>query len=468
MTNSNKTFVGRFKLPDTLVILGIILLLMTLLTWLIPPGEFDRIESGSRTLVVPNTYEKVSFSGQSLFDLALSPIKGFIAASQIIAFVLIVGGSFQVIQRTKAIEGGLQQMIRFAEKNPKRKNLIIPLLTVLFSLAGATFGMSEETLVFILITIPLARSLGYDTLVGVAIPFLGAGAGFAGAFANPFTIGIAQAIAELPPFSGIVYRLIIWAIMTSITVIFILRYALKVEKDPSKSLFKTKASQYITEANDRIKLSTSRKLILSMVFVGIIVLIVGVTQLGWYINEISGLFLIMGLIASVIYRLNPNDTAEAFIAGAKEMLTAGMVIAFSRGILILAEDGKIIDTMLYHVSSLIDGLPAALSVQGMFLFQTVLNFFIPSGSGQAALTMPIMTPLSDLLGISRQTAVLAYQLGDGLSNLIIPTSGVTMGVLAISKIPYQTWLKWVLPLIIILTLVGMFLLIPPVLFFSWT
>jgi uncharacterized ion transporter superfamily protein YfcC len=463
MTDQN-----TFTIPDTLVILGFILVFVTILTWIVPSGEFERVTQDGRTIVVPDTYSTVSSSGQGFIDLILSPIKGFIAASQIIAFVLIVGGAFKIIQHTQAIEGGLQNMLRFAERHPAKKHLIIPLLTILFSLAGATFGMSEETLVFILITIPLARSMGYDALVGVAIPFLGAGVGFAGAFSNPFTIGIAQAIAELPPFSGIGYRILVWGILTATASLFIMAYAKKIGKNPELSpLYNHVDSQQGNGHVAQIDLTINRKLVLVILSIGIIMLVVGVTQFGWYINEIAGLFIVMALTSAIIHRMKMNAVSENFIEGAKEMLTAGMVIGFSRGILILSEDGKIIDTMLFHIASLINEMPLLFSAECMFFFQTFLNFFIPSGSGQAALTMPIMTPLSDLIGLSRQTAVLAFQLGDGLSNMVIPTSGVTMGVLAVAKIPYQTWLRWVFPLISMLIIIGILALIPPTILFFW-
>ncbi|MEQ8241160.1 MAG: YfcC family protein [Cyclobacteriaceae bacterium] len=457
---------AKIKLPDTLVIMSGILLVMTILTWVIDAGEFERVEVDGRTLVVPGTYTEVESSGQGIADLLISPIKGLIGAAQIIAFVLVVGGAFQIIQKTDAIQAGLQRMVKYATDYPSQKHFIIPLLTILFSLAGATFGMSEETLVFILVTIPLAKSLGYDSLVGVAIPFLGAGAGFAGAFSNPFTIGIAQAIAEIAPFSGIGYRLIVWTLMTFTTTFFIMRYAIKISKKPEHSLVKNITPETL-EKTEFLGFNTKKKWVLFILFSGIACLIFGVTQLGWYINEIAALFLVMGLLSAIVERMSANSTADYFMQGAKEMLTAAMVIGFSRGVLVLAEDGKIIDTILYSMSSIISELPPYISVQSMFFFQTFLNFFIPSGSGQAALTMPIMTPLSDLLGISRQTAVLAFQLGDGLSNMIIPTSGVTMGVLSIAKIPYQIWLKWALPLVLILTVIGMLALLPPVLLFYW-
>ena len=454
----------RFKLPDALVIMSAILLIMTLLTWIVPPGSFDRTEVNGRIVVQPGTYSSDDFSGQGLFDLLLSPVKGFMSAAQIIAFVLIVGGAFKIIQKTGAFQTGLENMVRFAEANPTKKKYIIPLLTLFFSLAGATFGMSEEVLVFVLITIPMARSLGYDTLVGISVPFLGAGAGFAGAFSNPFTIGIAQAIADVPLFSGIYYRTLVWFFMTLTTILFLMRYARKIEKSPHENMMISKRSPV---SHPESPFTFRQKWVLAVLFSGIVMLVIGATQLNWYINEISGLFLAMGLISAMICKISPNDTAMEFIEGAKDMLTAAMVIAFSRGILILAEDGKIIDTMLFYTSDLINDLPRVVAVQGMFFFQTLLNFFVPSGSGQAALTMPIMAPLSDLVGITRQTAVLSFQLGDGLSNMIIPTSGVTMGVLSIAKVPYQKWLKFALPLILLLTIVGIIALIPPTVLFYW-
>lgn len=453
------------KLPDTLIIIFSILIIFTILTWIIPAGEYDRVVENGREVIDPDSFQYVAAEPQGFFDLLQAPIAGFQSAAQIIAFILLVGGAFSILNRTGSIDAALQFVVRYSYKYPKSKKWILPVIISLFSLAGATFGMSEEVLVFVLITIPLARALNYDVLVGVAIPFLGAGAGFAGAFANPFTIGVAQGIAELPPFSGMEYRLLVWLCFTIAVNIFILRYCFLLD-NKRVTPYHTDAS--LNAAPEQIIFDLKKKLILISFAISIVLLIYGVNKWGWYINEIAALFVAVGILAAVIGRLKSQVTIDAFMEGAKDLMPAALVVALSKGMLIVATDGKIIDTILYNLAGLADGMPAYLSIQVMFFVQSFFNFFLPSGSGQAALTMPIMAPLSDLLGIGRQVAVLAFQFGDGISNLIIPTSGVTMGVLSIAKIPYEKWLKWALPIIIIFTLLAMLLLIPPVLFFDWT
>lgn len=458
------------KLPDTLIIVLSILLLFTGLTWIIPAGSFDREEVRGRELVIPDTYHRVDANPQNFFDFLMAPIQGFISAAQIIAFVLIVGGAFSILNRTGAIDAGLKKIIDISLKKPQYKKVMLALLIILFSLAGATFGMSEEVLVFILITMPLSFSLGYDSITGVAIPFVGAGAGFAGAFTNPFTIGIAQGIAELPPFSGWEYRIVVWVIFTTAAVVFILNYVRKIEKSSTKSpVYEVDQQRDLEELkiDEEIHFSGRNKIILVAFAITLVLLVYGVNQWDWYINEIAALFFGLGIFSAFLAKMSSTKAADAFVDGAKDMMYAGLVIALSKGILIIATEGKIIDTVLFYLSGWVDDFHKGVAVELMFFVQTFLNFFLPSGSGQAALTMPIMAPLSDLLEISRQTAVLAFQFGDGISNLVIPTSGVTMGVLGISKIPYQKWISWIWPLIIILVLLAMILLFLPVVMFTW-
>lgn len=459
----------KFKFPDTLTIVLVILVVFIALTWIIPAGEFDRTMKEGREIVVPGSYERVEPKPQGVGAFLTAPIRGFIGAAQIIGFVFLVGGAFGIIHATGAINAGLHSIIEFSKKNPGKKHLIIPFVMVLFSLAGATFGMSEEVLVFIMITIPLALALGYDSIVGVAMPFIGAGAGFAGAFSNPFTIGIAQGIAEVPIFSGWEYRIAVWLILTTIAITFIVLYSRKIEKDPARSPMYDIDQERDMSAfkEESMHFTTRRRIVLIALALAIVLLVVGVNVWDWYINQIAGIFIGLGILTALVYRLAASKAVNAFLDGAKDMMTAAMVIGLTRGLLIVATDGKIIDTILHSISTAADNVPAFVSVQIMFLFQGVLNFFIPSGSGQAALTMPIMAPLSDILGVTRQTAVLAFQLGDGLFNMIIPTSGVTMGVLAIGKIPYERWVKWLYPLMLIFLLAALILLVPPVLYFTW-
>jgi uncharacterized ion transporter superfamily protein YfcC len=446
------------KSPDALVIISVVLLLMVALTWIIPAGSYQREMVDGAERVVAGTFAPAENNPQGIGDLLMAPIKGFQGAAHIIAFVLLVGGAFSVISATGALDAGLQEVVRFAQRNPSLRHMVVPLLMVLFSIGGCTFGMSEENLVFILITIPLARSMGYDNIVGVAIPFLGSAAGFAGAAINPFTVGIAQGIAELPIGSGAGYRWVVWTVFTAIAIIFVMRYILRLERKKVISPLAHIHDEAFGGEPVQHRFTKSHMLIIVLFVVSLMLLMHGSNSWGWYIDEICALFIGVALVAAIIARLSVGSTVKAFTKGAGDMLTAAIIIALSRSVLEVAEDGRIIDTMLHALASSVDDMPQALSVQGMFIVQGLINIFIPSGSGQAAITMPIMTPLADLLSISRQTAVLAFQFGDGLLNIIIPTSAVTMGILSIAGIPYNIWVKWVWKLVLIMTFASMAML----------
>ncbi len=452
------------KSPDALLIITIVLLLFTALTWVVPAGSYERIVDDGKTKVVADTYTPMERNGQGFGALLTAPLKGFTAASHIIGFVLLVGGAFSMLTATGAIDAGLHAIVRFANRRKAARRLVVPLLMVLFSLAGCTFGMSEENLVFILITIPLARTMGYDALVGVAIPFLGSAAGFAGAAINPFTLGIAQGIAELPIGSGAAYRWLVWLIFTIAAIVFVMRYIRKLERNPAHSPLGPLAQDGSLSDVSQNGFETfgKRHAAVVLLFVASIgLLMYGSNALDWYIEEIAALFIGLGIISAMVGGLSPGKAVKAFKTGAGDMLTAALIIGLSRSVLVVAEDGYIIDTILYGLSGLVADLPQAISVQAMFITQGLINIFVPSGSGQAAITMPIMVPLADLLGISRQTAVLAFQFGDGIFNLIIPTSGVTMGILAVGNIPFGIWLRWVWKLVLALSiLAAIFLAIP--------
>ena len=321
---------------------------------------------------------------------------------------------------------------------------------------------------FILIFIPLALKLGYDSITGVAIPFVGAGAGFAGAFLNPFTVGIAQGIADLPLFSGMGYRFICWLLTTSLAIFFVMRHAERVRRDPARSpVHDLDRQREETEAPDiEVDDNARHGLVLGLFALSMVVLVVGVLQFHWYIQEIAALFLVAGLVVGWAGRLSVDGTVDAFIGGARDLVGTALVIGLARGILILAESGHIIAPTLHGLSELVAGVPAVLAGWIMFISQTVLNFLVPSGSGQAVLTMPIMAPLGDILGVSRQTVVLAYQFGDGFGNMIIPTSPVTMSVLMLANIPWTRWAAWLIKLELLFFLLGLILLIPPY-FLNW-
>jgi uncharacterized ion transporter superfamily protein YfcC len=463
--------ISKLKAPNTYVIITSIILLVAVLTYIVPAGEFERVEKNGRILVVPGTFQETESNPQFIDSVLMAPINGFIAAAEIIGFVLIVGGAFSVFQQTEAVDSAINGIAAAYKKSKLIRLFLIPIFMLIFSLGGAVFGMGEEVIPFILIFVPMALVLGYDTITGVAIPFVGAGAGFAGAFINPFTIGIAQGIAELPLLSGIEYRIIVWIIITTTAIVFVSLYAKRVKKNPKLSpTFEAdllKRKKIHIDADEEFKgIDTKHKQVLFVFLIGLLILVFGVLQYEWFIKEICALFIATGVAVGLVGRLSIREVTDGFISGAKDLIGTAIVIALARGILIIATEGKIIDTLLHSMSSIIDSMHPIVSSQVMFLVQSTLNFFVPSGSGQAALTMPIMAPLGDLVGVSRQTAVLAFQFGDGFTNMIIPTSAITMGVLSLAEIPWEKWAKWILPLEIIFFLISLILLIPPY-FMSW-
>ncbi len=457
---------SKFKSPNTFVLISSLLVLTAALTWIIPSGEFKRTVLHGREVVVEGSFNYVQSNPQSIGDVLAAPIRGFQDAALIIGFVLIVGGAFGVFQKTDAVNSAIIGIVKAHKHSKLLQMFLIPILITMFSLAGAVFGMGEEVIPFILVFIPLALMLGYDSIVGIAIPFVGAGAGFAGAFLNPFTIGIAQDIAGLQLFSGLSYRFFVWICTTLVTIIFILYYAKKVKANPAisptyKKDIERRKKINQDDINDHDGLSKMHKRVLYLFLLGLVVLVVGVLEFQWYIEEISAVFLVTGIVVGIAGKLSLTEITDSFIMGAKDLIATALVIALARGILIISRDGKIIDTILYNLSTPISALHPVVSSQAMFFVQSILNFFVPSGSGQAVLTMPIMAPLADLVGVTRQTAVLAFQFGDGFSNMIIPTSAVTMGVLAIADVPWEKWARWILPLEVIFFILGLLLLIPP-------
>ena len=446
----------KFKVPHTYVILFSVILIMAILTYIIPAGEFDRVEDPKtgRTIVDPASYHNVEQSPTSFFDLFQSVPNGMKDAAGIVFFIFIVGGAFQIITGTGAIEAGIGKMalgLKGAEK------LMIPIFIIIFSIGGGTFGMAEEAIVFVPIGIALARALGYDAITGTAMITLGAAVGFSSGFMNPFTVGVAQGIAELPLFSGIAMRFVILAVMLVVTIWYVMRYGEKVKKDPSLSIVRDLEEEEKDKVIklDKIPDMTTRHILVLLTIVGGFAFIIyGVFKNGWYITEIGSAFLAMGIIGGFLGGLGPSKVAQEFVVGAKSIVFGALVVGVARGILIVMQDGMILDAIINSLATMIQNLPKTISVLGMYVVQVVVNFFIPSGSGQAATTMPIMTPLADLIGVTRQTAVMAYQFGDGFTNSIIPTSAALMGVLSVAKINYEKWVKFLWPLMLIWIAIG--------------
>ncbi len=458
----------RVRLPHTLVLIYAMVVLTVVATWFVPGGEYQRVEKDGRSMPVAGTFTWSEARAQGIGALFISPVKGFIEAAPIIVFVFIVGGAFAVIQKTGAITAFIHNLaIKFSHSRGLRA-LLIPVTMVIFSLGGAIFGMCEETMPFILIFVPLALSLGYDTIVGVALPFVGAAAGFAGAFFNPFTVGIAQGIAGLPLYSGTGYRIVIWAVGTAIAVGVVARYAAVIHKNPRRSptyeedLIRREKLGLTKAIQEKVPLTRDHRRVLLLFLFGMGLLVFGILKYKWYIQEIAGLFLALGIFSGLIGRLTSEQIARSFGEGAKEMMNAALIIGCARAILVVATEGKILDTILYSMARAIAGFHPILSSQMMFVAQCVINFFVHSGTAQAALTMPIMAPLGDLVGITRQTTVFAFQLAEYI-NPVLPTSGVTMGVLGLAQLRWEKWARWLVPLLVAWVILGFISLIPPVL-----
>jgi uncharacterized ion transporter superfamily protein YfcC len=453
---------------NTLFMIFAMVVAVAALTWIIPGGEYKRELVGDKTLVIAGTFAGVESHPQGLGAVLTAPLKGFMEAAKIIGFCFIIGGIFTIIQNTGAITAGVNWMAWYFSHKPHMQKFFIPATMTLFSVAGTTFGMCEETMLFVPLFMLLAISLGYDSLVGTAIPFLGAAAGFAGAVINPFTLGIAQEIAQLQPISGWEYRLLIWFLSTLFMIIFVMRYAKKVKANPRISpvyeIDRKRGLNLESSSTERVHMERRHLRVLLAFLLALMLLVFGVIQYKWGIIEMSALFLGLGIVAGIVGRLSTGEITESFKAGAKDMMGVALIIACARAILVVANDGKILDVMLYQLGGLISHLPRVVAAQAMFVTQGIINFFVHSGSGQAALTMPIMAPLADVLGFTRQTAVLAFVFGEGWINPILPTSGVTMGVLGLAGIPWEKWAKWLLPIQIFFFILALLLLIPPVIF----
>lgn len=455
--------IKRLRMPNTFVLLFAILALIALATWFVPGGKYDTHLVNGKQLVDPASFHYVASNPQGLVALLKAPIRGFAEAAQIIGFVLIVGGAFAVLQRTEAIDTLIRSIVRAHEHSPLVRACIIPVFVTMFSLGGATFGMNEEVIPFVLIFIPLALALGYDSVVGVSIPFLGSQVGFAAAFLNPFNVGIAQGIAGVPVFSGIGYRLLVWAVATAVTVAFLMWYAARVKNNPALSptfvldQAKRKEQPPVMPSDH---MTGRHAAVLAIFALTLGAMVVGVVKYDWFIDEIAALFLAMAIVVGLVGRLGTEAWVASFLQGVKDLAPTALVIALARATMVIARDAHIIDTMLHELMPLVQSSHPVFAAQKMFVIQSVINFFIHSGSGQAALTMPIMAPLADLVGVSRQTAILAFQLGE-LSTPAIPTSGITVGVLALARIPWLTWFRWMIPLQLIYFVLALLLLVPP-------
>lgn len=454
-----------FRVPHTYVLLVILVLIAVALSYMIPAGEFDRAKDpvSGKTLVVPGSFHLVESHPVTLWQIPVFIFKGLLDASDIIFFVFVVAGAFEIIFQTNMINA---LMGRLALKLRGREAWIVPIFLSIFSVGGFTMGMSSEVLVFVPIGILMATSLGFDVVTGTAMVVLGAGVGYSAGLLNPFGVGIAQLIAQLPLFSGMWYRIVLLVILIAVTSIYILRYARMVKADPSKSVVDDIADLKTDFSKDTAVLPDIRPyhfLVLAVVVAGFSVLIWGVSKKEWWINEMAATFLTMGVLGGFAAGFGPSKTASIFVTGAKSVTFGALIIGLARSVFVVMEDTAIIDSIVNGLFLSLNSLPSSLQLMGMYVIQTIVSLIIGSSSGQAVVTMPIMTPVSDLLNISRQTAVLIFQLPDGFTNSILPTSAATMGALSVARIPFERWFKFFWRLELIWLLIGaVFVLLAPV------
>lgn len=446
-THRKKRF--KFEVPHPFAILFAVILLTAISTYLIPAGEYERTtnEEG-QTLVVEGSYQQIESNPAGFMDIFKAIHAGLTTSAGIVFFIFIVGGAFNVFKETKAIEGAFGSV---SGKLEGREMLMIPVFMMFFAIGGATIGMFEEALPFILILVPLAMMMGFDSMTGAAVVMVGVATGFTAAFMNPFTVGVAQGIAELPTFSGMVPRIFFWFAYVTVSILFVMRYAAKVKKNPELSVtFEEDKKRNVDKAAALdMKLSRRQGVTLLILLATFIALAYGVIKYGWYIQEISALFVIMAIVIGIVNRMGVNGTTMAFVRGCEELLVGALVVGFAYGAVTLLENSSTIDTILYGISGLVSELPTVLAAGAMFVVQAFMNLIVASGSGQAALTMPLMTPLGDLLGVSRQTVVLAFQMGDGITNIFSPTNGLLFAALAMAGISLTKWFKWMAPLFVI-------------------
>ena len=451
-----KEKLSKIKMPHTYVILTIILLVVVALCYLIPAGEYVRELDpvSGKTVVIPDSFHFTEGKKPGLFDIFLSLQRGYVDAADILFLIVFAYGYVYILTKNGTLSGAIHVLIR---KMRGRTHLLIPVFMLLFGVLGSTLGIFEETYGLVSVFVGMGLALGYDPLVGGAVVYVGVATGFAAATTNPFSVGIAQSIAEVPINSGVLYRLVVFLVFQGTAIWYVMRYARKVKQNPELSVLygcdeveRSDKKQYDKEVNFTFR----RKLCTILFFATIGILLYGTSMLGWYIDEISSLFLAMMVVAGVVGGSSLNEICLTFIESTKSVVSSILVIGFTRGILIVMKEALISDTIVYYLSSLLDIGNPVISAIGMLFLQSIINIFINGSSSQATITMPIMAPVADIVGVSRQTAVLAYCFGDGFSDMFWPTNcSLECGLMGI---PLERWYKFITPLFLIMTILQVF------------
>lgn len=460
----------NLKFPSVYTILFSLIVLMAALTWLVPSGQYDMASNETLGKLVPisGTYKEVAANPQGIIDILLAPIKGFYdpvtnqaRSIDVALFVLIIGGFFGVVNKTKAIENGIFQI---TQKLKGREIWMIPSLMGLFALGGTTFGMAEETLPFYTLVIPVMIAAGYDSITGVAVVMIGAGIGALGSTINPFATIIASNAAQVSFTQGLTLRIIILVLAWLICVFYVTRYAKSVKKNPQNSLV---ASQKITNEEHFLhnsktsivdSITSKQKRVLIVLALTFAVMVVGVSAYNWWMSEISALFLGATIIVGIIASMDEQSITSSFVKGAEELLGVAFIITLARGLVVVMDEGNITHTFLFYAESLLSDLSPIAFINAIYGVESFLSILIPSSSGLAVLSMPVLAPLADFSNVPREFVVTAFQAASGLPNLVTPTSAIVMGGLAIGRVSYITWLKFIVPLLAMIIILVMSLL----------
>lgn len=462
-------FFANFKFPSAYTILFGLIALVALMTWIVPAGQYDRVmnEELGKEVPVTGTYQAVESNPQGVVDVLLAPIDGFYdhnsyeaAAIDVSLFILVIGGFLGLVTKTGAIDAGIE---RVTARLKGREEMMIPILMALFAAGGTIYGMAEESLPFYTLLVPVMMAARFDPVVAAATVLLGAGIGTLGSTINPFATVIAANAAGIPFTDGIMLRVAMLVVGWLICVAYVMRYAKMVRADQSKSLVydkyeENKAHFLGNQSGEMLEFTTTRKIILAIFAASFGIMIYGVAVAGWWMAEISGMFLASTIIIGLIARMSEEELTSSFIDGARDLLGVALIIGIARGIVVIMDRGMITDTILNTAEHAVTGLSSIVFINVMYWLEILLSFLVPSSSGLAVLTMPIMAPLADFAGVSRDLVVTAYQSASGIVNLMTPTSAVVMGGLAIARVPYVRWVKWVAPLLGILTVLIMTML----------
>ncbi len=443
-----KENVKAFKAPSPILILVCVIVLCAIASYVIPAGVYERVKdvNTGKMVVDPSTFHFVTQNPTGFLDFFTAINKGFKGGISIIAFLFMVGGSLGILTKTGAIVAGLSTLVK---KMRGHSILMIPVLMVTLATFSTLAGCNEEYLAFTPLVVSAALALGFDSLTALGILFCSVAAGYGAGITQPFSVGVAQGIAGVPIFSGLPYRVALFVVLVTINISFVMYHAYKVKKNPKSSpvyeIDQAKAGTVMLD--ESAHLTTPQAISLCLLGLNFVCIIIGVLKFDFYMNEISAMFIIMGILSGLICRLSPNDICDAFLEGCKNMMLPCLAVAMCKGATVLLDNAKVMDTIIYYLAGMLDIFPSSAIAFGMFIIQDCFNVLVPSSSGQAAISMPIMAPLADIVGLTRQTSVFAFTLGDAFTNCITPASGATMSYLAMANVPYKKWVRFVLPLV---------------------